>query len=131
MGLFAKTDISVGTCICEYTGKRFYSDIPTFGPYIAKLSRNNYIDAKRSNCLGRYANHSCCPNARLQMVVKEVRKVGRKRGRNSTKEDIVTMDTLWIVADRTIVEGEEITFHYGEGYEDFFNDGICLCLKCL
>jgi hypothetical protein len=25
-----------------------------------------------------------------------------------TKEDIVTVDTLWIVADRTILEGEEI-----------------------
>jgi hypothetical protein len=89
-------------------GTQFHSDIPTFGPYIAKLSRNNYIDAKQSGCLGRYANHSCCPNARLQMVVKEVRKVGRKRGQKLTKEDIVTVDTLWIVADRTILEGEVI-----------------------
>ena len=67
------------------------------------------------------------------MVVKEERKVGRKRGKRSSiaEDDIVTVDTLWIVANRTIVKGEEIAFNYGKGYSDFFNDGICLCIKCL
>lgn len=65
-------------------------------------------------------------------MVKEERKVGRKRGRKSTTdEDIETVNTLWIVvANRTILKGEEITFHNGEGYTDFFNNGICLFFKC-
>jgi hypothetical protein len=59
--------------------------------------------------VARYINHSCRPNAKP---------VWRKR-------------TIAIVAARLIEPGEEITYHYGkEYYEYFLENGGCRCAHC-
>ena len=126
-GLFAKHKILEGTYICQYGGK-ISNDKPD-GDYVAKLLHGKFIDAARSKCVARYANHSCKPNAKMQMVMREVRrKEIRKRKVEYIGEDINSVDELWIMALEDIKEGDEITFDYGSESTKFFDE--CLCKEC-
>ena len=73
-GLFAKHTIMAGSYICQYSGRR--SKKKPKGNYIVKLLGGFFIVAKKSECVARYANHSCVPNA-------EFRLVSREKSRNS------------------------------------------------
>jgi uncharacterized protein len=115
LGLFAAKAIARRAVIVSYRGRR----IPTaearsrerrFGAkYMFELNRRWTIDGSPRWNLGRYANHSCRPNA--QAVVRKGRVV--------------------LVALRAIVAGEEITFDYGgEYFELFFKKSGCRCADC-
>jgi uncharacterized protein len=115
LGLFATKAIASGAPIVSYRGLR----IPTgeaqererrFGAkYMFELNRRWTIDGSPRWNLGRYANHSCRPNAHP---------VARK-GR-------VTLRAL-----RPIRPGEEITFDYGDDYVAlFFKKAGCRCACC-
>ena len=115
LGLFATKAIARRATIVSYRGRR----IPTaeaqrrerrFGAkYMFELNRKWTIDGSPRWNLGRYANHSCRPNA--QPVA--------RRGR------------VVLVALRPIAAGEEITFDYGEEYvELFFKKSGCRCADC-
>src|SRR6516164_10454158 len=107
LGLFATKAIARRATIVSYRGRR----IPTaearrrerrFGAkYMFELNRKWTIDGSPRWNLGRYANHSCRPNA--QPVA--------RRGR------------VVLVALRPIAPGEEITFDYGEEYFALFFKG--------
>jgi uncharacterized protein len=115
LGLFATKAIARGAPIVSYRGPR----IPTrqaharerrFGAkYMFELNRRWTIDGSPRWNLGRYANHSCEPNA------EPVARKGRVR----------------LVALRPILPGEEITFDYGDEYSAlFFRKSGCRCAAC-
>jgi uncharacterized protein len=115
LGLFATKAIARGALIVNYRGPR----IPTaeahererrFGAkYMFELNRTWTIDGSPRCNLGRYANHSCRPNA----------------------EPVTRKGRVVLVALRPILAGEEITFDYGDEYfELFFKKSGCLCAAC-
>jgi len=115
LGLFATKAIASGSPIVSYRGPR----IPTaqaqererrFGAkYMFELNRRWSIDGSPRWNLGRYANHSCRPNA----------------------EPVARKGRLTLRALRLILPGEEITFDYGADYFVlFFKKSGCRCVDC-
>ena len=115
LGLFATKAIARRAPIVSYRGRR----IPTaeahererrFGAkYMFELNRTWTIDGSPRWNFGRYANHSCQPNA----------------------EPVARKGRVVLVALRRIMPGEEITFDYGDEYfEHFFKNFGCRCAAC-
>jgi uncharacterized protein len=101
-GLFARVPLSPGTHILTFTGPELTLDqVRAYGPQAANalqigVNRYLYLDEP-----GRYANHSCAPNA------------------------AVLRDTS-LVAIRPIAAGEEIRFDYSTTVADGWTMQ-CLC----
>jgi hypothetical protein len=78
--------------------------------YLFILNKKWTIDGSPRWNLGRYANHSCRPNA----------------------EPLSRNGGIHIVALRRIEPGEEITYDYGKDYRAYFFKGRrhCLCQAC-
>jgi len=105
-GVYARVAIPEGHVIVEYTGERITKaegerreaarlerirrgrDSSTF---IFDLNKRYDLDGRRGGNLSKFINHSCEPNCRAE----------QDRGR------------IWIIAQRDIAPGEEITFDYG------------------
>ena len=119
-GIFAKKDIPKGTRIIEYIGERITkaesdcrADIPLgrnkqnreYGAvYIFDLNKRHDIDGNISYNTARFINHSCNPNCETEII----------RGH------------IWIIALRDITEGEELSYNYNYGFEDY-EDHECRC----
>jgi SET domain-containing protein len=116
LGLFAVRPIKRRDYIVTYSGPWISND------KAARLERRNarYLfevnsqwtinGASRRN-LGRYANHSCRPNAEA------VRRKGKRK--------------MVLVAQRAIAPGEEITYDYDKDYFDLFiKPRGCRCAAC-
>ena len=116
-----------GTYICQYRGK----EVPkgTVGNYVVQVDESTLIDADKTNILGRYANHSCEPNCSIRKVYQECTAIETRETKKRKK--IASKTLLWILAERDIFEGSEITFNYGKDFKQFFKNGICLCKSCL
>lgn len=111
-GLFAVMGIPRGTKIIQYTGKRISNEEADLqrGRYLFGLDEKYTIDGSSRKNLARYINHSCLPNAYTEIIDEEI----------------------WVIAKRRIKEGEEITYHYGAEYFNYFiKPKGCKCLKCL
>lgn len=115
LGLFATAPIERGAFIVEYSGPR----IPTREAHAReKTARARYmfeinsrwtVDGSVRSNIGRYANHSCRPNAESAL----------RRGK------------VILRAIKAIEPGEEITYDYGEEYFDLFiKPNGCRCAKC-
>jgi len=112
-GLYASKAIPKGTKIIEYLGERITKaesdrreekrlERAKLGRddgcvYIFELNKRHDIDGSMSWNTARLINHSCEGNCESNKV----------RGR------------IWIVALRDIAEGEELTFDYGFGMENW------------
>jgi SET domain-containing protein len=107
-GLFATRDFRPGDKIVEYTGTVYRDEDSPLNRYLVDLGRGFVLDGAAYTNTGRYANHSCKPNARLQIY------------RNKR---------VWIVASRRIKAGEEIAYNYGKGYRNEFIPR-CSCPAC-
>ncbi len=110
-GFFATTDIPKGTKIVQYTGELIQnSDTAKYkGRYLFKIDDEYTIDGSSRTNLARYINHSCRPNAYTEIIEGEI----------------------WIIAKRKIKSSEEITYHYGKEYFNYFIKPIgCRCAKC-
>jgi uncharacterized protein len=114
LGLFATEPIRKGTRIVEYKGRKLPNDeaerLETRGNrYLYEINSRWTIDGSARRNLGRYANHSCRPNA-------ESYQVGHR---------------VFLRAIKKIKPGEEITYDYGT---DYLNNVItrrgCKCDKC-
>src|ERR1700679_1477708 len=114
LGLFATKPIKRKAYIVTYRGRRITDAEATRreargARYLFDLNKRWTIDGSPRWNLARYINHSCRPNAEA---------VGRKGG-------------IAIVASRLIKPGEEITYHYGKEYYDYFiESGGCKCAPC-
>ena len=112
-GLYASLDIKDGTKIIEYKGKivtkkeveensKFDNDKAI---YLFNLNTRYDLDGDFKYNTARLINHSCNPNC-------EVAGVGLK---------------VWVYAIRDIKKGEELSYDYGFGYDEFYKDFPCRC----
>jgi SET domain-containing protein len=112
LGLFSTMTIEKGDFIVEYTGPRIPNaevDLRPRARYFFELNSRWTIDGSPRSNVGRYANHSCRPNA----------------------EPVVSRGRIRILAKRRIQPGEEITYNYGKSYFDtFIKPSGCKCLSC-
>jgi SET domain-containing protein len=110
LGLFAEVPIKKSACIIEYKG-RAVSDKEQYenrGKYLFWTGKDTMIDGNIKGNVARYINHSCVPNAEVDL---------KKR-------------RIYIFAVRNIKAGEELTYDYGDEY---FDQHIkltgCRCVK--
>jgi hypothetical protein len=110
-GLVAIRDIPEKTYIAELKGdmKKIVDKGSQFHIY---LSKDTVIDSSRHDCLARYVNHSCKPNAAF---------VESWVGAHHRHVFLVSLN-------ESICEGSEITVNYGSFRLWYFKD--CLCPAC-
>jgi uncharacterized protein len=111
LGLFAGEDIPKNTCIIEYVG-RIISPAEEYtnnSKYLFEIHSRLTIDGRDRKNTARYINHSCRPNAEVNIYKNRV----------------------YIHARRKIKSGEEITYDYGKEYFDtHIKKESCRCDKC-
>jgi hypothetical protein len=117
-GVFARKDIPKGARVIEYVGEKVTkkeaedrvtetignADENNGAVYIFELNKRHDIDGKVPYNTARFINHSCDPNCETEII----------RGH------------IWITALRDIKKGEEISYNYGYG-PDEFEDHPCRC----
>ena len=114
LGLFATLPIKKGAFIVEYKGRKLTTaqadKLEARGNrYLYEINSRWTIDGTSRRNLGRYANHSCRPNA-------EAHTIGHK---------------VIIRAIKNIREGDEITYDYGDDYlANVITRRGCKCDKC-
>lgn len=111
-GVYAARPIPAGTRIVEYIGERITKAEARrreklrllrqkrggdSSVYIFELNRRHDLDGRFAANVARLINHSCAPNCRSETI----------RGH------------IWIIANRDIAEGEELTFDYGYGFSEW------------
>lgn len=98
-GCFARKHILKNEPLIQYTGEyidgnealeRDRSTHPHYSEYIMEVHDDLYVDGQRGGNVARFINHSCAPNARIEI-----------RGTRP-----------FLMAARPIRAGEEITFDY-------------------
>ncbi len=120
IGIFAKKNILAGTRVIEYVGEKITkaesdrrADIPlqqnkrneSYGAvYIFTLNKRHDIDGNVPYNTARFINHSCDPNCEAEVI----------RGH------------IWIIALRGIKKGEELSYNYNYGFDDY-EDHTCRC----
>jgi SET domain-containing protein len=113
LGLFATREIPKGVDIVRYSGPLIDSKTADEldNRYLFEINGRWTIDGSTRKNVGRYANHSCKPNAESDVS-------SRKR-------------RVMIRSIKTIQPGEEITYDYGRDYFTTFLKPIgCKCVKC-
>jgi SET domain-containing protein len=115
LGLFATAPIGKGAFIVTYSGRRIptkdaHAREATAGSrYMFEINSRWTIDGSTRRNVGRYANHSCRPNA----------------------ESALSKGKVILRAIRPIAPGDEITYDYGKEYfELFIKPAGCKCVKC-
>jgi hypothetical protein len=108
-GGFAKADIAAGARVIEYVGEKITKAeslhrCESANEYIFSLDDESDLDGNVPGNPARFLNHSCDPNCEAEP----------DGGR------------VWIVAQRGIRAGEEITFNYGYDLEDY-REHPCRC----
>jgi SET domain-containing protein len=107
-GVFALVDITQGTLLCRYEGKRItheeadarYGDSLDSGhTFLFTLNDDYIVDANQGGNIARWLNHSCTPNCESEVVP-------------WTGADC-RRDRIEIRALRDIRAGEELTYDYG------------------
>jgi SET domain-containing protein len=115
LGLFATEPIAKRTFIVEYSGRLLNNEQAEAmedknSKYLYELNSRWTIDGSSRKNIGRYANHSCRPNAESD----------RRKGK------------VFIRAIKNIKPGEEITYSYGRDYFSWFiKPHGCKCVKCI
>jgi uncharacterized protein len=94
-GLIATKAFERGDRICEYTGRLYRGDTYPDNRYLFEINDLWTLDGSSKSNIGRWANHSCKPNAASEVTQ-------RKR--------------VWLYAIKRIRPGEEIVYDYGEEY---------------
>jgi uncharacterized protein len=92
-GLFATKAFERGDRICEYTGRLYRGDTYPDNRYLFEINDLWTLDGSPRSNIGRWANHSCKPNAATEVTQ-------RRR--------------VWLYAIKRIRPGEEIVYDYGE-----------------
>jgi SET domain-containing protein len=114
LGLFATKPIKKGAFIVRYSGRKIPNEEAERreargARYMYELNKKFTLDGSGRSNLGRYANHSCRPNA----------------------ETVIYRGQVRIKAMRRIKPGDEITYHYGKDYyEAYIGKARCKCVTC-
>lgn len=109
MGCFATTRIAEGTRLIEYVGEKITKKeslrrCEADNHFIFDLDEKFDLDGNVDWNPAKFINHSCAPNCEAE----------QDDGR------------IWIFARRDIVIGEEISFNYGYGLENY-EEHPCRC----
>ena len=107
-GLFTMQKIKKGEFVIEYTGTKITTaTADALGTrYLFELDSEWTIDGSVRTNTARYINHSCDPNCEAE----------------------IDEDKIMIYAVKNIVQGEELSFDYGEEYfNDFIRPIGCRC----
>jgi len=109
-GGYARQDIAAGTRVIEYVGERINKAEALIrceanNEYIFTLNDEWDLDGNQPWNPARFINHSCAPNC---------------------EAEIETDNCVWIATTRDIKAGEELTFNYGYGLEDYL-EHPCRC----
>ena len=119
-GIFASRDIRKGERVVQYVGEwvskeegdrrsevqieRAEKD-PSLGEvYVFELNDDYDIDGNVPENDARFINHSCDPNCEADIV----------------------KDEIWIIASKDVKKGEELTYDYSYGLDDF-EEYPCKC----
>lgn len=102
LGLFAVTAMPAETRILPYRGEKITKAesarrVAAGNAYIFAFTERYDIDGQATTNTARYCNHSCAPNCYT----------------------LANARTIWIVSLRAIAAGEELTYNYGYGLEDY------------
>src|SRR5215471_14669735 len=114
LGLFATKPIKKRTRIVEYKGRKLTTEqadkLEARGNrYLYEINNRWTIDGTTRRNLGRYANHSCRPNA----------------------ESYTVKHRVFLRAIKNIKPGDEITYDYGtDYYRNVITPSGCKCAKC-
>ena len=114
LGLFAIAAIKKLAFIVEYKGRRLTTEAADVleargNRYLYEINSRWTIDGSTRKNLGRYANHSCRPNA-------EPHQVGHR---------------MFLRAVKNIAPGDEITWNYGRDYYlNVITPRGCKCDRC-
>jgi hypothetical protein len=108
-GGFARLEIPAGTRLIEYVGEKIDKQEANErccrnNEYIFYLDEAFDLDGNVDWNPARFINHSCSPNCDAESDA----------------------DRIWIIAQRLIKTGEEITFNYGYDLEDY-KEHPCRC----
>jgi uncharacterized protein len=114
LGLFATAPIKKRTFIVEYKGRRLPNELAEKleargNRYLYEINSRWTVDGSSRRNIGRYANHSCRPNAESHQLNGKV----------------------ILRAIKNIKAGDEITYDYGEDYyRNVITPRGCRCVKC-
>jgi len=114
LGLFATKPIKKRTRIVEYKGRKLTTEqadkLEARGNrYLYEINNRWTIDGTTRRNLGRYANHSCRPNA----------------------ESYTVKHRVFLRAIKNIKPSDEITYDYGtDYYRNVITARGCKCVKC-
>lgn len=118
-GVYARAQIEADTVVLEYTGERIDVREATRREqerraraargeeacdYLYVLDDDRVVDGREVGNVARLLNHACEPNCRSDVID----------------------DRIWIIADRDIAAGEELTFDYGYTFRDG-KGHVCRC----
>ncbi|MCZ6622711.1 MAG: SET domain-containing protein-lysine N-methyltransferase [bacterium] len=108
-GGFARVGIRRGKQIIEYVGTKLskaaaQAELEKQNTYIFTLDDDYDIDGSVAWNAARFFNHSCTPNCETEIV--------------GTR--------IWVYALRRIMLGEELTYNYNHGLDDY-QDRPCHC----
>jgi uncharacterized protein len=113
-GIFAFTNIQRGTRIIEYKGEKITKDVALERAerdlkngtvYIFELDETYDIDGWVNGSDAIYINHSCSPNAKVDIIDGKI----------------------WIVALKDIMQSEEIAYDYGFDLDEGTLKHPCRC----
>lgn len=105
-GVFARRPIPAGTRVIRYTGRRVTKreaariaaqESADGVVYLFQLNRHHDLDGNVSWNTARFINHACEPNL----------------------ESVQVGDRIWLEAMRDIAPGEELSYDYCFGLEDY------------
>jgi uncharacterized protein len=111
LGLFAGEDLPKGACLIEYQGRLISEkeEYESKSKYLFGVTKKKTIDGQARSNTARYINHSCQPNAEVE----------------------IKNERVWIFSKRKIKIGEEITYDYGKEYwDEHIKPKGCRCSKC-
>lgn len=113
LGLFVGALVKRGAYPVEYVGTvvrgKEIDDVPA-NKYLFETSRSRMINGSSRANIARYINHSCKPNCEIEII----------GGR------------VFVRALRSIKQGEELTYDYGEEYTDeYIKPYGCRCSFCV
>lgn len=112
IGLYTFSPIKKGACIIEYVGKILTEkeEYNSNSLYLFEVTKKVTLDGRPKFNKAGYINHSCRPNAEVEIYKRRV----------------------YVMARRNIKVGEEITYDYGmEYWKEHVKPKGCKCEKCM
>ncbi|MEI7513509.1 MAG: SET domain-containing protein [bacterium] len=133
-GLFAGVDIPKGVCLIEYFGRSISKEeqYTSRSKYLFEINSKITIDGRARENIARYINHSCKPNAEVEIKKAKASPLrGDARPIHSDNYPNGFRERIFIFSKKKIKAGEEICYDYGKEYfDEHIKKGGCRCFKC-